>query len=803
MAKYRGVWVAAGLTALSLLASSFKATPLISRQTGISTDSRVAAMHATLTQYCTTCHNEKAKTGGLVLSTLDLAHPEANPEIWEKVIRKLRARYMPPVGRPHPDEAAYTSLISYLESSLDSASAAHPNPGRTDSFHRLNRTEYQNAVRDLLALDIDAALLLPKDDASHGFDNVDVGGISPTLLDRYVSAAQKVSRLAVGSPVHSPAAEVVVIPPDLTQEEHFENLPFGTRGGTVVQHNFQQDGEYEIQLRLTRDRNGSIEGLSEPYQLEVVLDGVGVQVFDIKPQTKGDGPKPDQPLSVQDLADAGLHLRTAVKAGPHVVGATFLKNPSALLETERQPYQAHFNYDRHPRPQPALYSLSVVGPFNATGVSDTPSRKHIFVCHPARTSEEITCAKTILSALARRAYRRPLTDADLESLVGFYKMGAADGGFEAGVELALRSILVNPGFLLRVETDPANIGPNTGYRISDLELASRLSFFLWSSIPDDELLNVAVRGKLHEPAVLKQQTVRMLADPRSEEFTQNFADQWLYLRNLAASSPDPRLFPDFDDNLRQSLRRETELFFDSVVRDDRSVLDLLSANYTFLNERLAKHYGIPDVYGSRFRRVMFDKDSARRGLLGQGSILTVTSYGNRTSPVLRGKWVLDNLLGSAPPPPPANVPPLKETSGGSKPLSIRERMAEHRANPVCASCHQLMDPIGFSTENFDAVGRWRARDEGQNAIDASGTLPDGTAYIGIDGLREAILKRPELFVSTLTEKMLTYALGRGLEYYDATAVRAIVRNAGDHQYQFSSLVQGIVSSTPFLMRRSQ
>ncbi len=687
---------------------------------------------------------------------------------------------------------------SCAETSLDRVAAAKPNPGRTDTFRRLTRTEYQNAIRDLLAIDVDVTSLLPKDDSSFGFDNVTVGGLSPTLLERYLSAAQKISRLAIGTPVRSPGSDIVVLPVDLTQEEHFEDLPFGTRGGTVVHHTFPVDAEYEIRVRLSRDRNENVEGLTEPHQMELTLDGTRLQLFTIQPKRTA-----QQGTYYSDQeADAGLTVRIPLKAGPHMIGATFLKRTSALLETERQPYQAHFNMDRHPRTQPAVYSVSIAGPFDAIGAGDTPSRRRIFVCRPAKASEEEACGKRIISTLARRTYRRPVTDADLQMPLAFYKDARTEAGFEAGIEMALRALITSTEFLFRVERDPENIAPNTAYRVSDLELASRLSFFLWSSIPDDELLDVATRGKLHEPAVLEQQVRRMLADGRSEALVNNFAEQWLYLRNLAASNPDPRLFADFDDNLRQSFRRETELFFESVVKEDRSILDLLKANYTFLNERLAKHYGIPNVYGSQFRRVSLGDDSVRGGLLGQGSILTVTSYATRTSPVLRGKWVLENILGTPPPPPPPNVPPLKE-NGVGKVLSMRERMEQHRSNPACSGCHSLMDPIGLSIENFDAIGRWRTRTEGSSPVDSSGGLPSGATFEGVSGLKRALLNRPELFVTTVTEKLLTYALGRGVEYYDVPAVRTVTRDARNNDYRFSSLVLGIVKSTPFQMRRSQ
>lgn len=744
-------------------------------------------------QYCIGCHNQKLKTGGLALDTVSAQNVDQNPEIWEKVVRKLGGRYMPPVGLPRPDEATYKALISRLESSLDSAAAAKPNPGRTDTFRRLNRTEYQNAIRDLLAVEVDAAPLLPTDEASHGFDNVTVGNLSPILLERYLSAARKISRLALGTS-NAPGADFVVkLPPDLTQEQRFDELPFGTRGGTVVHYTFPVDAKYEIQIRLSRDRNEHVEGLSGPEQLELMLDGERVQVFTVQP------PPGDKDHHGVDL---DVNARIPVKAGPHEVAVAFLNPTSALLETERQPYQAHFNMDRHPRLHSALYTVSILGPYDAQGPGDTPSRRRVFVCHPAKPAQEQDCAKRIFSNLTRRAYRRPVTDADLQAPLKFYKQGLAEGGFENGIEMGLRAVLVSPEFLFRVEQEPAGIAANTPYRISDLELASRLSFFLWSSIPDDELLDAAIRGKLKTPAVLEQQVRRMLADDRSRALVNNFAEQWLYLRNLDSTNPDMRAFPDFDDNLRQAFRQETELFFESIMREDRNVLDLLRANYTFLNERLAKHYGIPNVYGSRFRRVTFDENSERGGLLRQGSVLTVTSYVTRTSPVIRGKWILANILGTPPPPPPPFVPALKESSGEGRVLSMRERMAEHRANPACSGCHKLMDPIGFSFENYDAVGRWRLAEDGK-PIDAAGSLPDGSQFTGVAGLQKALLSRPELFVATVSEKLLTYALGRGVEYYDAPAVRKIQADARTNDFRFSSIVLGVVNSTPFQMRRSQ
>jgi hypothetical protein len=780
-----------------------------------------SAHRATLDRYCVSCHNDRVKAGGLVLAGLDVARPAADAATWEKVVRKLRGRMMPPAGVPRPDEGTYEEFVADLESSLDAAAAARPNPGRTETFRRLSRVEYQHAIRDVLDLDVDVSALLPKDDASHGFDNVANGELSPTLLERYLAAAQKVSRAAVGGPLPSPASHVVTLPSDLTQEDHLDGLPLGTRGGTAVRYNFPVDGSYEIQLRLSRDRNENVEGLTEPQQVELTLDGQRVKVFDVKPNRNQSGA-----YYADEAVDKDLHTRLRVSAGPHDVGVVFARRTFALQETERQPSLAHFNMDRHPRVQIALYSVSIAGPFDAGTVTDTPSRRRLFVCRPAnaaaedapasakasarsrRSSPEIAasedgCARRIVSSLARRAFRRNVSAADIAAPMQFYKEAQAEGGFDAGIEMALRAVLASTEFLFRIERDPASVAPQTPYRVSDVELATRLSFLLWSSVPDDELLDLAIAGRLNRPATLEQQVKRMLASPKADALVTNFAGQWLYLRNLATVSPDARTFPDFDDNLRQAFRRETELFVESVMREDRSALDLLRANYTFVNERLAKHYGIPNVYGSRFRRVSLDSDSTRGGILGHGSVLTVTSYANRTSPVLRGKWILENIVGTPPPPPPQNVPPLKDTDVDGRVLSMRERMAQHRASPACAGCHQLMDPAGLSMEHFDAIGRWRLRTESGGAVDASGGLPDGSTFNGMSGLRAALLRKPEMFVGTLTEKLLTYGLGRGLEYYDAPAVRTIVSRAQAHDYRFSALVLGIVSSDPFQMRMSR
>lgn len=749
------------------------------------------SVKSVVSQYCVGCHDGEVKKGGINLDAILSDDVTMHSDVWERVIRKMHTRQMPPSGKERPAAEVSDEVVTSLAKLLDLAALKLPNPGRTETFRRLNRTEYQNAIRDLLALDIDAAALLPKDEASHGFDNVTVGDLSPTLLNRYVSAAEKISRLAVGAPRRVPGGDTFRLPPDRTQEEHVEGLPPGTRGGVLLPYTFPRDGEYEVQIRLTRDRNEEVEGLREPHELEVLLDRERVKLFTVAP------PQGDRNF---EKVDAHLKLRMAVAAGPHRLGVTFLKNPSSLLETRRQPYLARYNMHRHPRLGPAVYQVSINGPYASKGPGDTPSRRRIFVSQPGKPGEEDQCAGKILAALMRRAYRRPVKADDLQKPMEFYRNAKAQEGFEAGIEAAMSAVLVSPEFLFRIERDPAGIPTNTAYRVSDLTLASRLSFFLWSSIPDDELLAAAERGDLRKPRVLEKHVRRMLADSRALNLVRNFGEQWLHLRNLESVTPDLRLFPEFDDNLRQAFRRETELHFETVLREDRSVLDLIKANYTFLNERLAKHYGVPNVYGSQFRRVALDRDSVRGGLLRQGSILTVTSYATRTSPVLRGKWILDNLFGTPPPPPLPNVPDLKDNTVAAT-LSVRERLAEHRANAQCASCHNLIDPPGFALENFDAVGRWRTLEEGL-PVDASGGLPDGSRFTGVTGLEEGLLKRPELFVGALTEKLLTFALGRGVEHYDGPAVRKIVRDARADDYRLSSIVVGIVRSTPFTMRKS-
>ena len=785
-------WWSAGLLILSLTGVSRAQTRTLNAE----------GLDEFLATNCRDCHDDVTKAADLSLDGVDLAHVGQDSALWEKVVRRLRARQMPPPDMPQPEEKEFRAVLSWLESRLDQEAAERPRPGRTQTFRRLTRTEYENAIRDLLALDVDAAALLPKEAASHGFDNVTVGDLSPTLLNRYISAAQKISRLAVGASPKLSGAKTFRVRPDVTQEEHVAGLPIGTRGGLLVTHTFPLDGEYEVRIRLARDRNEHVEGLRETHEMEVLLDRRPVAEFTVRPP----GGKRDENAEYDTRSHANVdrHLkaRIPVKAGPHQLGVTFLKNPSSLLESKRQPLNVHFNMYRHPRLSPAVYQVTVSGPFEADGSEQTPSRQRIFSCRPNGPDDEEQCARQILSTLLRRAYRRPIDEADFTLPLEMFRQSTEQGGdFETGIEMALSAVLVNPHFLFRTERSPQGLPAAAPYRVSDVELASRLSFFLWSSIPDEELLEAAEQGTLSDPQVLEQQTLRMLADDRARALVDNFAGQWLYLRNLESITPDMRLFPDFDDNLRKAFRQETELVFESVMREDRSVLELLKSDYTYLNERLAKHYDIPHVYGSHFRRVAVDESTKRGGLLRHGSILTVTSYATRTSPVIRGKWILENILGTPPPPPPDNVPPLEDNTVAAN-LSVRERLAQHRANPACASCHDLLDPVGFSLENFDAVGRWRDLEDG-NPIDSSSGLPDGSQFANLAEFERGLQARPELFVGTMVEKLLTYALGRGLEHTDAPAVRRIVRDAEQNDFRFSSLILGIVKSVPFQMRTAE
>ena len=748
--------------------------------------------------HCITCHNERLRTAGLALDTIDIEDVPGGAPVWEKVIRKLRTRTMPPAGRPRPDEATYDRIASWLETKIDQNAVMLPNPGRTEVFHRLNRSEYRNAVRDLLALDVDVTSLLPADDQSYGFDNIaGVLKISPTLLERYMLAAREISRVAVGSPSIPPTSETVRIRSDLSQYDHINELPFGTRGGASIRHTFPLDAEYVITVQLL-ELFDALVALRDEHELELSVDGERVQLFSI-----GGAPTEGRSAVYQFNDELVFEARVRRKAGPAAVTAAFLRKTSALSESVREPFARPHGEGDFLLFAPSVGTITVSGPFNPTGVGDTPSRQRIFVCQPAIETDggDRTCARRILSTLARRAYRRPVTNSDINSLLMFYDNGRAQSGFEAGIEQSLRALLVSPEFLFRVESDPTDISPATSYGLSDLEIASRLSFFLWSSIPDEELLRIAGEGTLSQPAVVEQQVRRMLSDPRGNALAANFAGQWLLLRNLQGVLPDDKIFPNFGESLRQDFARETQLFFDSILREDRSVIDLLTADYTFLNERLAKHYGLRNVYGDDFRRVTL-RDENRFGLLGHGSLLTVTSFANRTSPVGRGKWILENVLGTPPPSPPPDIPPLVEaTTEEGRPRSMRERMVQHRANPVCATCHALMDPLGFALENFDAIGRWRTHESGI-LVDSSAELVGGSTFTGPSGLRALLVDHPEQFATTLTEKLLTYALGRGLEYYDAPAVRAIVRQSAGQDYSLQSLIVGIAQSTPFQMRRS-
>ncbi len=753
-------------------------------------------------RYCISCHNDRLKTAGLSLERLDPADAASHPETWEKVIAKLRTGMMPPAGAPRPNAEVIAGFVRHLEDTIDRAAAAKPEPGRTEAMHRLNRAEYRNAIRDLTALDVDVDSLLPPDDASYGFDNIaGVLRISPLLMERYAAAAQKVSRLATGSMAIPPGEDIFRIPSDRSQEDREEDLPPGTRGGKLIHHTFPLNADYRFKVRIARDYTDVLSTFIEPHQIEIAIDGAVVKTFTIGEKPKpGATPAQIRAMNRQD-ADSGFDAVVPVTAGPHDVAVTFVKKDSAYLESQRLPFtRPAFGPGGDTRLQPYIDNIIIRGPYNATGPGDTPSRRRIFSCDPAASAQADGCAANILSVLAHRAYRRPVTSDDMKVLTAFYRDGMQEDGFEAGIELALRRMLVSPSFLFRVERDPVGAAAGSTYRISDIELASRFSFFLWSNIPDETLLELAEHNRLHDPAQLSKQVKRMLADARSEALVTNFTGQWLYLRNLPDRHPDSELFPDFDDHLRQDFRRETEMFFSYVLHSKVSAVDLLTANYSFLNERLAKHYGIPGVYGDRFRQVML-ADGVRGGLLGQGSILLVTSQANRTSPVVRGKWLLENLLGTPPPPPPQNVPPLKENIAGSLQLSVRERLEEHRANPACASCHRLMDPLGFAMENFDAVGHWRAVSESGAAIDATGELIDGTKVDSPRALRQALAGKPDNFVTALTEKLMTYALGRGLEYYDQPAVRRVVRESEQSSTSLAGIIEGIVRSVPFQMRR--
>jgi Protein of unknown function (DUF1592)/Protein of unknown function (DUF1588)/Protein of unknown function (DUF1585)/Protein of unknown function (DUF1587) len=827
-----GGWMAVALSSLQSAPAQIERKQVEAAQIDI---------RATLDKYCITCHSERLHTAGLVLEGIDVANPAAHADVWERVITKLHARSMPPAGMPRPDVAAYDAMAASLEAAIDRAWAANPNPGRIAAVHRLNRVEYNNAIRDLFALDIDVTSKLPGDETADGsFDNfADVLSISTAHLERYLSVGRQVTRLAVGLPPTVPTAERFEIPLHVVQDDlQSEDLPFGSRGGMAIRYDFPVDGEYVIKVRLRRQYQDYVMGMGWPQQLDLRLDGALVKRFTVGGEGKGrpaaasyagDGEPgfagdDEWEKYMQQGADAGLEVRVPIKAGPRLVSVSFVRQ---MWEPEGLPQPPQrgrvLTNDQIYMGYASVGAVSIAGPYAGPGsAKDTPSRRAIFVCEPRRTSEERDCAAKILSRIARLAYRRPATPADVQTLLPFFENGRQEGrlrqgsgeprrseaesggSFDAGIQLALERVLVDPDFLLRVHRDPS---PSriAAYRLSDLELASRLSFFLWNSIPDERLLDAAERGQLSKPATLEQQVQRMLADPRATRaLVDNFAAQWLNLRRVREVVVDPDIYPDFDESLLQAFEEETRLFLTSTLREDRSVLDLLRANYTFVNERLARHYGIAGIYGSRFRRVTLPDPDRRGGLLAHGSILATTSYPNRTSPVLRGKWLLDNMFGTPPPPPPPGVnTTLDEPTGGASPPTIRERLAKHRTNAVCSTCHSAIDPPGFALENFDAIGAWRARDESGKPVDATATLVSGAAVQGLSGLRALLLEQPGQFPATVTAKLMAYALGRRVEYYDRPAVRQIVRDAAAHDYRWSSLVMGIVKCPAFQMRAPQ
>ena len=805
-----GGWISAAVSSVEIWA----------RQPQQPAPPAASSAQAVFNQYCITCHNQRLRTAGLALDTLDAAKPNANVEIWERVIGKLRAQSMPPPGRPRPDAATYRFVATTLERDIDQAWAAHPNPGRIGAVHRLNRTEYTNVIRDLFALDLDVRPLLPGDETADGsFDNLaDALSISTAHLERYLSVARQVTRTAVGLPPASPGIQTFDIPIHVLQNDRqSDDLPFGSRGGIAIPYNVPVDGEYLVKVRLQRQYQEYLKGMGWPQQLDVRLDGKLIKRFTVGGDAKGrpaalsyagDGEPgfagdPEWEKYMQMTGDAQLEVRLAVTAGPHIVGVSFVRE---LWEPEglpRPPQRGRtIANDNDYMGYANVGAVQIGGPYQgAAPVQDTPSRRAIFLCQPRSQSDEHACATTILSKIARRAYRRPVTNGDVEGLLEFFDRGREDGhNFEAGIQLALERLLVDPDFLLRVYRDSS--ARDTAYRLSDLEVASRLSFFLWSSIPDDRLLDLAESKQLTRPATLEREVRRMLADSRATNaLVDGFAAQWLNLRRVGEVVVDPDRYPTYDESLLQAFQRETELFIASTLREDRSVVELLNANYTFVNERLARHYGIPDIYGSRFRRVALSNSEQRGGLLAQGSVLATTSYPDRTSPVLRGKFLLNNILGlPSPPPPPGVDTNLAEVKPNVTPPTIRERLAQHRTNPSCASCHSVIDPLGFALEQFDAIGAWRTTDESGRPVDSAASTLSGAKLDGLAGLRAFLLAEPEQFPRTVTEKLMAYALGRRLEYYDRPAVRAIVRDAAANNYRWSALIAGIVKSPAFLMR---
>ena len=782
--------VVAGLVALTVapqgvVSAAAQAAPKVASATNANA---AADKRALLDKYCVGCHNARVQNGKMRLDNADVSKVGDHGETWERVVRKIRGGVMPPPGAPRPDKVAYEGMASWLESELDTAATKRPNPGRTESLHRLNRTEYGNIVRDVLGLEMDFSDLLPIDDSGGGnasFDNIATSlRLTQTLLEQYLSVALKVSRTAVGG--NPPPVELRFRAPDAQRQDvYVDGMPFGTRGGVRFTHIFPVDGEYQFELEA-----------GGRGQVDFAIDGERVKLFEVTPRARTEY---DIDFAGPGDAGSGLTHQMVVKAGPHEVTAAFIKaNATVKNESDRTPY-----FGGGQGAGQGVSAVTLRGPSKITGKGDTPSRQKVFACKPASAATEEACAKAILGKMGRRLYRRPLSPHDVDVLMAQYKDGRAETDFEGGVERGIRAMLVNPNFLFRVVADPAKPGPDGVYRISDIDMASRLSFFIWSSVPDEQLLNLAVTGQLRAPGVLDKQVKRMLADPRAESLTKSFASQWLWVRNLKASLPSEPIFPNFDETLRRAFQTEIEMFFSTVVREDRSAIDLIDGDFTFINERLAKHYGLSGVYGTDFRRVQLSADSPRRGLLGKGLLLLVTSRSTRTSPVVRGKWILENMLGTPPPAPPANVPPLPEQKqADGRVLTVRELMARHRANPVCASCHATIDPAGFALEQFDGIGKWRLVDAGFQPIDASGTFPDGTKFSGINDFRSLMISQKQQFVATMTDKLMMYALGRGTESYDAPAVRKVVRDAAASNYKFSSIVLGIVKSVPFQMRKA-
>jgi hypothetical protein len=782
----------------------------------LATLAQAAPVRDFVNTYCVSCHNDRLKTANLALDKADAEQVFNSAETWEKVIVKLRSRSMPPAGNRRPDNATYDSVATLLEMELDRAAETHLNPGRPANLHRLNRVEYANAIRDLTGIEIDPASMLPPDQQAHGFDtNADALLMPPALLDRYLNAAAKIARLAIGDTTIPPAFERYTSVKGNSNEQTWlwqterlsEDFPLGSRGGIAIRHYFPVDGEYILKPRLQRSFQDVIRGLNELSEIEIRVDGVRVGHFKIG---GGSDLAAQSLLDYRDVragpllnADDVLQVRVPLKAGLRTVEVTILKTNDVMPEGLGPPRIPIWSREGDVNTAPvAISSLLIGGPYNAQVPKDSPSRRSIFVCQPTSKADETACATKILSRLARRAYRRATSDDDIQTLLGFYKTARASTTFDAGIRAGIERVLVGPDFLFRIEADPANAAANSVYRISDVELASRLSFFLWSSIPDDQLLDAAIAGRLHEPTVLDQQVRRMLVDPRARTaLVENFFEQWLETRNVWLLTPDANQhFPWFDDNLRIALVKEMDLFLNAQLKEDRSIVDLLTSNFTFVNEQLARHYGISGVYGTHFRRVTLT-DENRWGLLGKGAVLSVTSYTTRTSPTIRGKWLLENILGAPVPPPPPNVPALEASNKGDRPLSVREMLEAHRNNPVCASCHARMDPLGFSLENFDAIGQWRTRDAG-TGIDASGVLLDGTKVEGPAALRRALVSQKEQFVRTVTAKLMTYALGREIESFDAPAIRGIVRAAAGDDYKWSSVILALVKSAPFQMRRA-